>query len=102
MSLFPSLVRPVFVDELMVRGAWSFGASCHLLPDGLDAGALEQLHAFARQLGLKRSWFQDKRWPHYDLTGSRRLAAVARGASITTTRIWLETHRSLLPSRVSP
>lgn len=50
---------------------------CHLMTDG----ELEELHQFARKIGLKRSWFQDdKRHPHYDLTSSRRVFAVALGA----------------------
>lgn len=54
------------------------GASCHLF-DSEDN--LEQLHAFAEQLGMKREWFQaDKRIPHYDLTAIRRAKAVAAGA----------------------
>jgi hypothetical protein len=37
-----------------------------------DSG-LDELHEFARKLGLKREWFQDKDngafyYPHYDLT----------------------------------
>lgn len=50
---------------------------CHLWTDG----ELEELHAFAARLGLKRTWFQDRRgFPHYDLTPSKRLRAVALGA----------------------
>jgi Protein of unknown function (DUF4031) len=31
---------------------------------------LDELHAFAASIGLRRSWFQDKPWPcaHYDVT----------------------------------
>ena len=74
---------PVYVDPLI---NWNNPAapkcfrnqpSCHLYAD-----SLEELHAFARKIGLKRSWFQNHRlMPHYDLTASRRAAAVLAGAN---------------------
>lgn len=40
----------------------------HLISDE----SIEELHKFAKKLGLKRSWFQDhKKHPHYDLTSIR-------------------------------
>ena len=46
-------------------------------------GELNQLHAFARQIGLKRAWFQDKPngLPHYDLNPNKRVQAVKEGAT---------------------
>jgi hypothetical protein len=45
------------------------------------ADSLDELHAMADRIGLKRSWFQDKsRYPHYDLRPSKRLQAVSYGA----------------------
>ncbi len=32
---------------------------------------LQALHRFARRIGLRRGWFQDRRYPHYDLTTER-------------------------------
>ncbi len=65
----------VYVDHLRDWG-WRLGPSCHLIADSLD-----ELHAFAASIGLRRSWFQNKRsGPHYDLTASKRNAAVALGA----------------------
>lgn len=65
----------VYVDKERDYG-WKLGASCHLIADTLD-----ELHAFAARLGLKRAWFQDAASaPHYDLTAKRRLAAVRLGA----------------------
>ena len=61
--------------------------SCHLThsnPTG--EGALEELHAFADSIGLRRAWFQDGRIPHYDLTESRREAAIALGALFVSAR----------------
>lgn len=31
----------------------------------------EELHKFAKKLGLKKSWYQDSDKPHYDLTTKR-------------------------------
>lgn len=85
----------VYVDDFRilttvgrVRGRWS-----HLIADTED-----ELHAFAARLGLRRAWFQDPRvdrkgafgpakpgsyaaecW-HYDVTESKRQAAIRLGA----------------------
>lgn len=64
----------VYVDPLVDWG-WRLGPSCHLIAD-----TLEELHEFAARLGLRRSWFQPHSTPHYDLTASKRAAAVALGA----------------------
>jgi hypothetical protein len=54
----------------------------------LFADSQEELHAFAESIGLKRAWFQPGRsfgsspsrhW-HYDVTDSKRAAAIAAGA----------------------
>ena len=51
--------------------------SCHLTTDG----PIEELHVFARRLGMRRAWFQDHRIaPHYDLTERRRDMALELGA----------------------
>ncbi len=71
---------PVYVDPLMDHG-WRLGPSCHLWADSLP-----ELHVFATSIGLKPAWFQPdtgrgaRALPHYDLTASRRAAAVAAGA----------------------
>lgn len=76
----------IMVDDLVAwpgkassGGRW-FGSgkrSCHMTTDG----DMEELHAFAAKIGMKRSWFQDhKIMPHYDLTPARRAAAVRAGA----------------------
>lgn len=74
------------VDEVRV---WGFGpkvfarGSCHLTTDG----DLEELHAFAESLGMRREWFQEHRLaPHYDLTPHHRELALARGATFVTAR----------------
>ncbi len=50
---------------------------CHLGTDG----PVEELHAFAEKIGLKRGWFQGwARIPHYDITPGKRVKAVEAGA----------------------
>lgn len=71
----------VYVDPLAKFG-WKLRgretASCHLFTDDID---LQSLHDLAQKIGMKRAWFQDKAAaPHYDLTPSRRQAAVVAGA----------------------
>jgi hypothetical protein len=43
------------------------------------ADSVEELHAFAAALGLRRAWFQ-RQPPHYDLTPGKRWEAAHRGA----------------------
>jgi hypothetical protein len=74
---------PVYVDPLYNYGgsaAFKWKNSCHMFAD-----TEWELHVFAIRIGLKRSWFQDRRrgprrFPHYDLNASRRRAAVKCGA----------------------
>src|SRR4051794_14083770 len=75
-------VMTVYVDDYRVpaqvgriSARWSH---MFVAPDG----DLEELHALAARIGLRRSWFQDKPWPraHYDVTDTRRAAAIAAGA----------------------
>lgn len=54
-----------------------FRRSCHLFCDHWDT---EELHKFAKAIGLKREWFQDIKVPHYDLTPSKRITAIEYGA----------------------
>lgn len=75
----------VYVDELVRRPTkircFQTG-SCHMLADTLD-----ELHAMAARIGLKRSWFQaHPHHPHYDLTASRRAAALEAGAVFVPAR----------------
>lgn len=71
----------IYVDPLMSHGWSMYGRpikNCHMFSASID---LTELHAFAKRIGLKRSWFQGQASvPHYDLTPSRRLKAVAAGA----------------------
>ncbi|MBA7529770.1 hypothetical protein ES705_21969 [subsurface metagenome] len=48
----------------------------------LVADNLEELHKFARRIGLRKEWFQDKKIPHYDIWGSKLKKAIESGARI--------------------
>lgn len=48
---------------------------CHMLAD-----RVEDLHAMADKIGIARRWFQNKRYPHYDICKSKRALAVKHGA----------------------
>lgn len=64
----------VYVDSPVWE--WRGRKWCHLLAD-----SLAELHEFAEQLGLRRTWFQTKaRFPHYDITESVRAKALLLGA----------------------
>jgi hypothetical protein len=39
--------------------------------------SLEELHEFARRMGLEREWYQDR---HYDITASMKRRALLIGA----------------------
>jgi hypothetical protein len=88
-SRFKEITLTIYVDELKLypgtgarfggKGKWW----CHMVTDG----DIEELHAFANKIGLKREWFQGPpahNHPHYDLTESRQRAAVIAGAALVT------------------
>ncbi len=52
-----------------------------------------ELDAMSLWLGLRRSWFQDGKYPHYDLTANKRYDAIHLGAQEITTRKWVEKQR---------
>jgi hypothetical protein len=54
----------------------------HLVSDT----SLDELHLFAKSLGLRREWFQEKSIPHYDLTGEVYDLALKRGAQLVSSR----------------
>ena len=84
----------VYVDDVRIparvgriHGRWSH----------LTADTRTELHAFAARIGLRRNWFQDKPHPvtggpdvywHYDVTDTKRAAALAAGAQPIDPRQW--------------
>lgn len=70
----------VYVDDAFTHGDWGrWSGGGHLQADDV-----EELHAFAVSIGLRRSWFQPKpgrpEHNHYDLTRGKRQQAIAAGA----------------------
>ena len=65
----------VYVDEFpWGDGKWAGGG--HMLASDLD-----ELHALADRIGLRRNWFQSETtFAHYDLTKSKRRLALQAGA----------------------
>ena len=55
----------------------------------LAADTVEELHAFAERIGLKPEWFQEKNYPHYDVTKYKRNQALREGARYVSTRVLL-------------
>ena len=76
----------IIVDE--ARYPYRGKMYCHMMSDLVERDkALEELHAFAASLGLKRSWFQNHAThPHYDIAPSKRALAIERGAKEVTSR----------------
>ncbi|WP_257814207.1 DUF4031 domain-containing protein [Burkholderia glumae] len=79
----------VYVDNALI--VWRGKRWCHLVADSLD-----ELHGFAKHLGLRRTWFQDRAsYPHYDVTESIRLRALRLGAIQGDKRTIVQCGRSL-------
>ena len=93
----------VYVHDLIawgrVRGGGRNMRWTHMIADTLD-----ELHAMAAAIGMKRAWFQGPpkhRDAHYDLTPRRRAAAVHLGAIECDRRTFVSHMRRLrgLPPR---
>lgn len=57
---------------------------CHLV-----GSSRQELHEFAKMIGLKRCWFHvGKKKPHYDIRGGSLIetTAIANGAQISTSK----------------
>lgn len=76
----------VYVDELRVwpnaKHRCFRNGSAHLTADTLD-----ELHAFAERIGMRREWFQNHTVaPHYDLSPKRHAHALRLGALLVPMR----------------
>lgn len=63
----------VYVDRASIL--WRGKRWYHMYAD-----SLAELHTLADQIGLQRSWFQEKGLPHYDVTGRMVERAISSGA----------------------
>jgi hypothetical protein len=73
----------VYVDNWSQRATVANGSRAHTSTwCHLAADTTEELVAFAARIGLQRQWIQNAGTPreHFDVTASKRLAAVAAGA----------------------
>lgn len=63
----------VYVDGMAAK----FGRMimCHMLAD-----TVEELHEMADRIGVNRKWFQNHGTPHYDISLSKKAAALLNGA----------------------
>ena len=78
------LVDPIREYNTGPRG-WPYW--CHMATDNLSDGGLEELHAYAQALGLRREWFQNHpRHPHYDLPPDKRDLALRMGAQAVSSK----------------
>lgn len=64
---------PVYVDNQ--KNPYGRMKMCHMLAD-----TLEELHAMADLIGIKRKWFQNESTPHYDICQEKRELAIQNGA----------------------
>lgn len=83
----------VYVDPIrrVEYGRWKY--ACHMIAD-----TLEELHAMAQAIGMKREWYQSKSFPHYDLLRFRREAAVSEGAVELDRRAFIRKLREIRSS----
>lgn len=63
---------------------------CHMIAD-----SLEDLHAMAEAIGMRRAWFQPRSFPHYDVSLERRRRAIQLGAVEVDRRQLVEIIRRL-------
>lgn len=79
----------IYVDQLVYypESSLKYKRWCHMATDS----DIEELHKFALEIGLRRSWFQDtKGHPHYDIIPTKRVLALKKGAKSVTTKELIE------------
>lgn len=70
---------------------------CHMIADSFT-----ELHEMAKRLGLKKAWFQNFGFPHYDICQVKKQKAIKLGA-IECDRTAFVTHmRRLRKNGINP
>ena len=69
----------VYVDDMK----WPYRG---MIMSHMTADTVDELHAMADKIGLKRKWFQKKSIPHYDICQSKRSEAITNGVISETTK----------------
>lgn len=64
---------PVYVDNM--RASYGRMKMCHMVADSMD-----ELLSMADKIGMQRKWFQPLSSPHFDVSLTKRSAAIAHGA----------------------
>ena len=83
----------IYVDEVreyhtdVIKGLW-----CHMWTDEEDESGL---HALAKSINIKRTWFQtdNQRFRHYDLSKSKRALALKHGAVFMPLKDWINSRK---------
>jgi hypothetical protein len=80
----------IYVDAIQT---YKSGEWCHMWS---ATGDTDELHAFAKKIGLRRDWAQVsssrivKEWHHYDLRPTKRVIALKHGAVEMSLLVWLK------------
>jgi hypothetical protein len=91
----------VYVDHAFAYGEWGrWSGGGHLQADTVD-----ELHAFAARLGMRRLWFQSRPTrpenDHYDLTAAGRVRALELGAVAEDRRTGTRRRQAIRAARQS-
>jgi hypothetical protein len=78
----------VYVDN--ARLSYGRMVVCHMVADSMD-----ELHAMARLIGVRVSWFHNGSTPHYDISLQRKAMAIAAGAIEVDRRRMVEVIRKI-------
>jgi Protein of unknown function (DUF4031) len=78
-----------YVGRSRTRKRWS-----HMMADSID-----ELHAMARRIGLRREWFQRD---HYDVVPAKRALAIRLGSETATSRDLVAVRRRLRSQEQRP